>query len=912
MPPSCPWPIAVALRAYPRRFLSRFGDDLALSLTDDWQQVASQPRRLRWRHRLGLLTATATSGLAERGAVVSRQTWRTSRPHLYTPSGRRATMWDALMHDVRAAVRSLAHARAFAALAVLALALGIGANGAIFTVVNGVLLKPLPYRDADRLVMLWSRNPQMGGAANVVSPGDYEDLRAMSRSFEAVEYALSFMVRLGIIGRESDGLLNTARVSDGALQLLGVTPQAGRIFGKGERGVAVLSDAAWRGRFGADPGIVGRSLTMSGNETLQIVGIAPPGFVFPYRSMLGPGAPIANQTADLWVPMPMEGPRFVAASGQFVRPVHFLIAVARLAPAVTIAQADAEVAIHAATLATRYPATNTGWGATVVGLHEQTVGEVRPALLVLLGGVAVLLLMATVNVANLMLARGLERQRELAVRAAMGASRWQMVRQALIEGLVLAGVGATGALLVLRWAVQGLVALAPSTLPRIGEVGADATMVGVAAVLAVVVGVAVSLVPMWAASRTDLRASLQDASRGATGASTAGRRMRTALVAGQVALAAALAVQAGLLARSFDQLLRVDPGFQPDHLLTLQMNVPDRHTTPDARRAFYEDWFARVQSLPGVVAVGGTTRIPLGSTNVSTTVTVQGRVVDKARLPEVEFRRAMHDYFSAMRIPIRQGRGFAAEDGPTAPQVVVVNETLAAQIFPGETPIGQRVALGPSGDGPWLTIVGVIGDVRHGSLEAPPAPELYISYRQNPPVSPFMAVRTSGDPAALAGQLRQVSRSLDPSLLLFDVRTMDDLRSASVGERRFTLTLVLAFGLVALTLAAVGVYGTMALMVTERRPELGLRVALGAMPGTVVRLVVGSALKVTVVGLMVGLAVGAAVARLLESQLFGIKAFDPVTFVSVPMALALAAALAALAPARRAVRVDPLSALRND
>lgn len=821
-------------------------------------------------------------------------------------------MWEALSHDLRAAIRSLARARGFALLAVLALALGIGANGAIFTVVSGVLLKPLPYRDAGRLVMLWSRNPQLGGAANVLSPGDYVDLKSMTRAFDAVEYALSFIVRQGVMGRESDGLLNTSRVSDGLLQLLGVTPQLGRIFGPGERGVAVLSDSAWRARFGADPGVIGRTITMTGNETLQIVGVAAPGFVFPYRAMLGPGAPIANQAADLWLPMPMEGSRFVDAGGQYVRPVHFLIAVARLAPGASAAQAQAEVATHAAALATRYPDTNTGWGATVVGLHEQTVGEVRPALLVLLGGVAVLLLMATVNVANLMLARGLERQRELAVRAAMGASRWQMVRLALLEGLLLAGGGALCALLVLRWAVQGLVALAPASLPRLDEVAAGPAVVGLAALLAVIVGVAVSLVPMWTAARADVRTALQDASRGATGASSSGRRLRAALVAGQVALAAALAVQAGLLARSFDQLLRVDPGFQADHLLTLQMNAPDRLTTPDARRAFYEEWFARIAALPGVVAAGGTTRIPLGSTNVSTTLTVQGRVVDKARLPEVEFRRALHDYFPAMRIPITQGRGFSADDGPTAPQVALVNETLAARVFPGESAVGQRVAIGPSAEGPWLTIVGVVGDVRHGSLETPPAPELYINYAQNPPVSPFMAVRTTGDPAALAGRIREVSRDLDSSLLLFDVRTMDDLRHASVGERRFTLTLVLAFGLVALALAAVGVYGTMALMVTERTPELGLRVALGALPGSVVRLVVAGALRVTAAGLAAGLAVGAAGARLLESQLFGVTAHDPVTFAAVPLALAAAATLAALAPARRAVRIAPLRALRHD
>ncbi|MCC6987800.1 MAG: ABC transporter permease, partial [Acidobacteria bacterium] len=810
------------------------------------------------------------------------------------------------MHDLRAAGRALAASRGFTLLAVLALALGIGANGAIFTVVNAVLLKPLPYRDPGRLVMVWSENPQTPGQPNVLSPADFADLRAMSRSFSAMEFALSFLVRVGVTGREDEGLLTVSRVGASLLDLLGVQPQLGRVFGRDERGVAVLSDAAWRSRFGGDPGVIGRRLTVSGNETLEIVGVAPPAFAFPYRSMLGASAAAAQQPVDLWAPMPVEGSFFFQPNGQPVRAVHFLVALARLAPGVTVDAARAEVATHAAVIAARHPDTSRGWGATVVSLHDQTVGSARPALLVLLGGVGVLLLMAMVNVANLMLARSLARQRELAVRAALGASGAQLVRQVLAERLLLAAGGAVVSLLAVRWAVRGLVALAPPSLPRLADIAPDTTVVVAACALALIVGALVGLVPMWAAATPDVRTVLQEASRGAAGTSRAGRRVRAVLVVSQIALATVLAVQAGLLTRSFAALLAVDPGFQPDHLLTLQMTAPDRLQSADDRRAFYQDWFARLQGLPGVVAAGGTTRIPLGSTTVSTTVFVDGRPVDKAQLPEVEFRRAMHDYFTAMRIPVRRGRGFTAADGPAAPPVAVVNDAFVARVFPGQDPLGQRIALGPDGAGPKLTIVGVIGDVRHGSLEETPAAELYINYLQNPPVAPFIAVRTTGDPAALAASVRQLARTMDPPFTIFDVRTMDDLRSASVGERRFTLVLVGAFGLVAVLLAAVGVYGVVALVVGERTGEFGLRVALGAVPATVARLVVREALHVTLIGVGAGLVLAAGAARLLQSQLFGVTALDPMTFAAVPLALVASALVAAVAPALRAARLDPM------
>jgi putative ABC transport system permease protein len=903
------WLVRLALLAYPAAFRHRFGDELVNALHQAWAAAAPNSPI---RHRSALLVRTIAHGLAERTAATVRlMAWRSDRPHLYAPSGRHAGMWDGVLHDLRAAVRALAAARGFTALAVLALALGIGANGAIFAVVNGVLLRPLPYRDADRLVMVWSENPQAGGAPNVLSAANFADLKAMNRSFAAMDYALSFMIRAAIIGQGDQGLLAVARVGDGMLELLGAQPQLGRLFGPGERGVAVLSDAMWRNRFGADPAVIGRRIVLSGNEPLEIIGVVAAGFAFPHRSMLGPASVGAPQASDLWVPMPLEGPRWVGTNGQFVRGSHALVAVARLKPGVSVAQADSDVAAVAATLATRHPDTNRGWGARVVDLHEQTVGAVRPALLLLLGGAGVLLVMAMVNVANLMLARSVMRQRELAVRSALGAGTPQLVRQVLAEGLILAIAGALVSLGALRWVIDSLVGLAPASLPRVGEVAPDATVVVAAAVLAVFCGGVLSLLPMWTSARPDVRTVLQDAGRGATGASRAGRRLRTGLVVGQVALASVLAVQAGLLARSFAALLEVDPGFRADHLLTLQMGAPDHLTAAAQRRAFYDEFFARLRALPGVITAGGTTRLPLGSTNVTTTIRVEGRAAAGAQLPEIEFRRALHDYFGAMQIPVRRGRVFTDDDGGGGLEVAVVNDTLAARVFPGEDPIGRRVALGTDAASPWMTIVGVVGDVHHGSLEEPPPPELYVNFVSNPPFAPFVAVRTAGEPDALALSVRQLVRGLDPGATISEIRSMESIRRASVGERRFTLVLASLFGAVALALAAFGVYGVVALVAAERTAEMGLRIALGAVPRQVARLVAGGALTVTCTGLAIGLGMAAAVAQLMKSQLYGIAPIDPVTFIAAPVTLVGTAIVAATLPAWRAMRLDPLRALND-
>lgn len=903
------WLIRALLLVYPRAFRDRFGAELDDAVRHAWPPP---PGASPVRHHVALVRHTLAQGLAERWAGAVRATaWRSHRPHLYAPAGRHGARWDALLHDVRAAVRALAAARGFTALAVAALALGIGANGAIFSVVRGVLLKPLPYQDASRLVMVWSENPQAGGAATPVSPADFDDLRTMSRSFAGMDYALSFIVRTAAVGRGEDGLLHVSRVGDGLLDVLGAPVQLGRRFGAGERDVAVLSDHAWRVRFAADPTIVGRRIQLYGNETLEIVGVAAPGFAFPYRSMLGASAIATPPVADLWVPMPLDAPRWRDSGGQLLRGAHVLVAIGRLAPGVSLRQANDEIATHAATLAARHPASNRGWGARVVDLHEQTVGEVRPALLLLLGGVGVLLLMAVVNVANLMLARSLARQRELAVRAALGASRAQLLRQVLAEGVLLATAGAGISLLTVRWIVDGLVSLAPPTLPRIADVAPDATVVAASAALAVVTGGLVGLAPMWAAARPDVRGVLQDASRGAAGPTSAGRRLRAALVVGQVALATVLAVQAGLLTRSLATVLTLDPGFQSDHVLTLQIGVPDRLTSAEERRVFYREFFAGLRALPGVVMAGGTTRMPLASTNDTTPVRVEGQLAEAARLHVVGFRRTLHDYFAVMRIPVRRGQLFSDDDPAGAAVAAVINETLAAQLFANEDPIGRRLALGSDPASPWLTVVAVVADVRHGSLERPAPPELYTSYLAGPPFAPYVVVRTAADPATMATSVRQFAHRIDPGVTVSDVRTMESVRLASVAERRFTLVLVAAFGAVALILAAMGVYGVISLIVAERTGELGLRLALGAVPRQVARLVVGDAVRVTAWGGALGLAVAAMVAQVMAAQLYGVGPLDPVTFAAVPITLLLAAALAAAAPALRAARLDPVRALTD-
>lgn len=887
----------LALLAYPRAFRRRFGAEMR----DDF--------RRRGQLRLATLV---TNGIAERWAAVVRWSYFPNfKPHLYEPTGRHHMFFDTLRADVRYAIRQAIQAPLYTTLAVAALALGIGANSAIFTVVQGVLLKDLPYQDPEQLVMVWSHNTKEGRPENPISPANFVDLRDESQSFATLQGYFSFVTNTQIVVDGPPEIAVTSFVTPGLFSLLGRSAMLGRTLAEGDpSGHVVLSHGYWQRRFGGDAAVVNRQVTLDG-QPATVIGVMPPEFVFPYRGMIGPTGFTRSIAVDAWTTMALTGPRMVDASGQFVRNVHYLAAVGRLTPGTSLDQARAGMAAIASRLEQAYPDSNKGWTTTVTPLHEQVVGAVRPALIVLLTGVAVILLMACVNVANLVLARSVSRQKELAVRAALGAGRLRLMQQALTESLLLALAGALLGLVVVRWGVQALVALAPANLPRVQEVAPDATVLLTTLLVALVTGMVVGIMPALFAGRADVRGALQEGSRGTIG-SRARHQLRSGLVVVEIALAVILTVGAGLLLRSFAGVMTIDPGFKPDNLLTLQLSVPYRLTTADARRAYYAQWFERLEALPGVTAVGGTTRIPLGSTSVTTSVQVEGKDVPVAELPEVEFRRAMHNYFEAMAIPIKRGRRFTAEDGPLAPPTVIVNEAMARRVFGQEDPIGQHIRTGPNPSGPWSTVVGVIGDIRHAGLEADPAPELYVNYLSNPPVAPFIAIRTSGDPAAMAELVRAEARSFDPTLAVYDIRTMRQIRSESVAERRFLLMLIGAFGLLALVLAAVGVYGVMALVVSERRQEVGVRLALGAAPAAVLTMIIRQAVTLAGAGVAAGVVVALALTPLMANQLFGIPSFDPITFVAVPVILVLVATLAAIVPGRRAMRTDPLAALRID
>ena len=894
---------SLALLAYPRAFRRRFGAEMQ-------DEFMSSPRGA-----MRSLAGHVVNGIKERGSAIARWSFFPhSTAHLYEPDGRHFMFWDTLRADIRHTLRLAIKTPVFTTLTVLALALGIGATTAIFAVVNGVLLRSLPYRDDGRLVNVWSFNTRDNLPRNTISPANFLDFQKMNTTLDGLEGYFSFVTPSSLQTEAGVEMTYSVFVTSNMFNMLGRSAALGRAFAMGEEnGVVVLSDGYWRRRFGADPTIIGKTLTLN-NLPFQVIGVMPADFVFPYPGMFGPSGFTRVTGIDAWLPIAFSGPmavnnRMLTQSGQIVRNVHWFGALGRLKSGVSVEQAEADLKTIAAQLEQSYPQTNKGWSATVVSAIDQSVGSVRPALMILLAGIAFVLLMASVNVANLLLARSIAREKELATRAALGAGRSRLARQLLTESVLFAIAGGVVGLIVMWWTVQGLIALAPADIPRINEVSVDWRVLLAAGLTTMITGVLVGVLPALSSASVNPQASLQDASRGSVGGSMR-RRARATLVVAEVALAVAITTGAVLLLRSFVSVTNVNPGFETANLLTWQMNIPQRLTTADDRLAFYRDFFARMEALPGVVAVGGTTRVPLGSTSVTTSVQIEGRPVPVAELPQVQFRRAMHDYFSTMGIPIRRGRGFDPKDGPTAPSVAIINETMARKLFPNQDPIGQHVRTGPNPTGPWTTIVGVIGDIKHGGLEEEMQPELYINYLQGPPVSPFIVARTVGDPSALAETIRHEIRSIDRTIPIYEMRTMSTLRSEAVSMRRFILLIVGAFGALALGLAAIGVYGVMSLIVSERTREVGVRLALGAQPGELLRMIVGQAAKLAAAGVAIGIVAAALITPLLDSQLFGIESFDPATFIIVPVMLLAIAATAALVPARKAMRIDPLTALR--
>ena len=817
---------------------------------------------------------------------------------------------ESIRADIRLALRQVRRAPMFAVLTVASLGLGIGANSAMFGVVQAVLLRPLPYANPGALVMIWSDNTNNSEKNNPVSPGDYEAFKA-APSLADVEGMYSFLTPVQVLLSTEPEPALVSQVTPGMFTLLGRSPLLGRKFDDaGAPDGAVISHEFWQRRFGADPNIIGKPMSLSGAgaaAVIPIIGVMPPDFTFPYISMLGPTGFTRGQVVDMWWPIALQrDPRLVDRTGRPNRAIHYFSVIGRLAQGGSVERARADLAALATQRASDFPDTNTGWGVTVRQLHEQTVGGLKPALILLMAGVGVVLLITCMNVANVLLARAAGRGRDLSIRSALGASRTRLIQQMLVESVMLSLAGGAAGLAIMVLATRAILAAAPSNLPRLGEVSPGAPVVLFALVLSLITGIIVGLLPALTAANSRAQDSLRDGTRAT--ASVTRRKARSALIVAEVGLAMVLTVCGGLLLRSFVSVLHVDPGFNPEQLLTMQIAVPPRYTSHEARLGFYDDLETRLKALPGVVAVGGTTRLPLGSTNVTTMLEVEGRAVPRAELPEIEMRRALFDYFRAMSIPVIRGRTFTREDNSQAQSVAVINTALAQRVFPGEDPVGRRVRF--SGDQSWMTIIGVIGSVKHGSLEEVPRPELYITYRQGSPVGPYLVVRATGDASALATSVRQAIRELgaDPPR---DVSSMEAIRSNSVAARRFVLLLVGTFGVLALVLAALGVFGVITLIAAERTTEVGIRMALGAAPSQVLTLVLGQALRLTFAGVIIGAVAAIVLAPVMKAQLFGVAAVDPLTYVGVALALLLTALLAALIPARRAMSVDPVQALRN-
>jgi predicted permease len=814
---------------------------------------------------------------------------------------RMGALLESVGQDARYGLRTLARAPGFTVAAVLALALGIGATTAIFSVVDAVLLRPLPYDRPERLAVL------LHGGRSPVSPANFLDWRREASAFERMGAAEYWQPNLSG-GDRPERVLGLHLTAD-MLPMLGVRPALGRVWTPDEdqaggEHVVVLGYRLWQRRFGADQAIVGRSITLDG-QPHAVVGVMPPGFEFP---------PFWATGAELWAPMPLAE-RATSRGGRSLR------VFGRLAPDSSVEQARAQMATITARLDQAYPGTNRK--VMVRTLDDMVVGNVRSALLVLLGAVAFVLLIACANVAHMLLARAAARHKEMALRVVLGASPARVIRQLLTESVMLASIGGVAGLAFATGAIRALVAISPGNLPRLETVGLDARVLAVTLGVSLLTGIAFGLAPAVQASRSDLNASLREGERGSTVG--AGRhRIRRILMGSEMALALVLLVGAGLMIRTFAALRAVDPGFRPDHVLSAVVSVTgSRSGEPAQRFAFYRDVLDRVRALPGVVSASAINHLPLAGDIWGFPFYVEGRSrPGPGETPAATYRVVFPGYFEAMGLPLVRGRDFDDRDGLGAPGVVIVNEWMAQQHWPGTDPIGKRITLDdPDRDPAWLTVIGVARNAARDRWAAAPDGEMFLpflqsrNYRENMhSVFTYMTVvvRADEDAGALAAPLRSAVGDADAGATVSAVQTMEEVVARSTASPRFYLVLLGSFAAVALALAAIGIYGVMSYSVARRQNEIGIRMALGAKPADVLRLVMGEAAAVSAAGAVVGLATALALTRLMSGLLYGVAATDPVTFAGVCAVLALVALAATYIPARRAVRVDPLKALRAE
>ena len=811
---------------------------------------------------------------------------------------------ESFFKDIRYGVRTLLKTPSFTLVAVLALALGIGANTAIFSVVNAILLRPLAYKDSGQLMLINHNYPKLDLKASVSAPG-YVHYRDYAKSFSDVAAISGWNVNL--TGDGEPERLQGMSVSHNLFPMLGAQAAQGRTLLAeenriGNNRVVVLSDALWRRRFGSYPNMVGKNITLNGAPH-TVVGIMPPGFQFGRE--MGP-------IAELWSP--------IAFTPEQLSPDNltneFLMVLARLKPGVSPEQAQAELNSIADNLRQQYTLglDADDWGLALQSFNELVVGDIRPALLVLLGAVTFVLLIACANVANLMLARAASRQKEIALRTALGASRLRVTRQLLTESVLLALVGGGAGLLLAMWGVDLLVKVNEDKIPRAHEIGLDPYVLGFTLGVSLLTGILFGLVPAFQASKIDLNDTLKEGGR--AGKAGMRRGARGLLVVAEVALAVVLLIGAGLLIRSFLHLQQVNPGFQPANVLALQFSLPTlKYAERPQRDAFTRQMLEQVRALPGVKSAAAITVLPMSGQDQSGSFSIEGRPLPQGQtMPHGARWVASTDYFQTMSVPLVKGRYFTERDTADAPGVAIIDESLARKYWPGEDPVGKRIDFeGDSQNPRWREIVGVVGHVKHKGLEGESRVQYYVPYPQLPALSMFLVVRSAaGEPTSLAGSVRGALRSLDQDLPVYKVTAMEQLVADSLAQRRFAMFLLGIFAVLALVLAVVGLYGVMSYMVAQRTHEIGLRMALGAQGGDILKMVVGRGMVLVLLGVAIGLAGSFLLTRVMASLLFGVSATDPVTFVGISLLLAAVALVANYLPARRAMRVDPMVALRHE
>jgi len=795
-----------------------------------------------------------------------------------------------LWQDVRYGARMLLKQPGFTLVAILTLALGIGANTAIFSVVNAVLLRPLPFKNSERLVLVWNNGAEAaGGDRTPLAVTDLLDVRSQSRSFESFGAFQngSFNYASGDAPEQLQGVGVTANL----LTLLGVTPQVGRDFQAADEQVGaertiLISDRFWRSHFAADRQVVGRQINLSGVST-TIIGVLPPGLDFPRREI------------DLWRALQLETPTR--------RGPYFLTGVGRLKPGVQVQQARAE------SLTMKSSLENYNLDFNVLPVNEFVFGDSRPALIALFVAVTLVLLIAAVNVANLTLVRATSRLREISIRTALGASRGRIIRRLLTESLLLAIAGGVFGTLCAFWGVSALVQFAPENLPRVDQIKIDGIVLLWTGIVSLLTGLAFGLVPAWQGSRLSLNEVLRDGSRGST-ESPGRRRGRSVLVIAELALAVMLLTGAGLLVKSLFRLQRVDLGINPERVLTMQMSLRgQRYEKPEAARELNSRLVEQARNLPGVRAAALSNSLPPDQTEFSSDFTIEGKTPVKD-VPQIAyFNLVSPEYFQALGIPVRAGRSFTSSDAKDSARVVLINETLRRRFFPGEDPVGKRINLSTHGDPDWTQIVGVVGDVKYNGMADDVQPAIYQPIEQAPIWGFALILKTDlADPLSLTSAVRNEVSKLDPSLPVTKVSTMEQRVAIAMAPPRFRTSLIALFAAVALILACVGIYGVISYSVTQRTHEIGIRIALGAQRRNVLRLILGQGAVLAVIGVMLGLGGAFALTRLMASLLFGVTPTDAAIFTSVPLGLTVIALLASYLPARRATKVDPLVALRYE